>query len=125
MTWTVKKDFRGITAVNAKETGAVEFRERDDYRFAVISAKYEAFKLTSAEMYQLGYMLITLSNIEDEGAKTILEKEVNPVLFQPATPIHTRNIELPKRADGCIDLGENESISQYLNRKEENNGNHS
>lgn len=123
MTWTVKKDFHGITAVNQKQTGAVEFREKDDRKYAVISSKYEAFKLSSADMYQLGYMLIELSGVNDEGARGILEKEVNFVLHQKESPLMSRVVELPKREDGCIDLGETGSFSQYI-RRENNDGNH-
>lgn len=123
MTWTVKKDFHGITAVNAKQTGAVEFREKDDRKYAVISSKYEAFKLNSAEMYQLGYMLMELSGVNDEGACSILEKEVNYVLHQKESPLMSRVVNLPKREDGCIDLGEYSSISEYM-KKGENDGNH-
>ena len=119
MTWVVKKDFRGITAVNQKQTGAVEFREKDDRKFAVISAKYEAFKLSSADMYQLGYMLIELSGVNDEMAREALQKDVNYILHQKVSPLMSRVVDLPKRSDGCIDLGENTSISQYITKGED------
>lgn len=117
MTWTVKKDFHGITAVNKRQTGAIEFRERDDHRFAIVSAKYEAFKLTAADMYQLGYLLISLSGINDDGdLREALEQDVNFVLHQKTSPLMSRVVDLPKREDGCIDLGDSASISQYMQK---------
>ena len=118
MAWTIKKDFHGITAVNQKMTGAVEFREQNDRKFAVLSTKYDAFKMNGADMYQLGYMLIEMSGVTDESARELLEKDVNYILHQKESPLMSRVIELPKREDGCIDLGENGSISQYIRREE-------
>lgn len=121
MTWTVKKDFHGVTAINQKQTGAIEFREKDDRKFAIVSAKYEAFKLTGADMYQLGYLLIALSGIEDADARSLLETDVNFVLQQRPSPLMSRVVELPKREDGCVDLS-NGTIAQYI-QKGEDNGN--
>lgn len=118
MTWTLKKDFDGITAINKKQTGAVQIREKDDARFAIVSSKYDAFKMDAIDMFQLGYLLIEMSDVCDKDVIDSLQTAVDKVVAQKKSPLVSRNVELPKRDDGCIALEGANSISKYIRSKE-------
>lgn len=116
MTWTIKKDFRGAVLINSEQTGAIELRERDDHPYAVISAKYGAFELSERDMYAIGKLLMAFGESDMYADEDVLKW--SSIVFAPKTPIEKRQIELPKREDGCVALEGEHAIENYIKKGE-------
>ena len=118
MAWTIKKEFDGIVAVNTKLTGAVEIKEKDDKPYAIVSSKYDAFRMSAYDMFQLGYLLIEMSGVTDKEVIDRIQTITDNAVRTKKTPLTGRNINLPKREDGCIDLEGENAIVRYIRSQE-------
>lgn len=114
MTWTIKKDFLGAVMLNSEQTGAIEFREKDDHKFVIVSAKTGAFKITAEDMYAIGKLLMAFGESSDDADNTVLKWTA--VAMRRKTPIEKRNVVLPMREDGCVDLEGEHAIENFIKK---------